>query len=51
MVKNLFSEGNGINTSVAKMIALGKDKVDKKCAKDESKTMEEWNKKATKAPR
>ena len=51
MVKNLFTEGNGIKTSAAKLIALGKDKIDKKSAKDEIKTMEDWNKKATKAPR
>ena len=51
MVKNLFTEGNGIKTSAAKLIALGKDKIDKKSAKDEIKTMEDWNKKATNAPR
>ena len=51
MVKNLFTEGNGIKTSAAKLIALGKEKLGNKCAKDEIKTMEDWNKKATKAPR
>ena len=51
MVKNLFTEGNGIKTSAAKLIAMGKEKLDKKCANAAIKTMQDRNKKATNAPR